>query len=54
MGKNGKEMEKMGGALDRAKEKYNSLVTTRTTQLEKPLRKITELQGGGPASLLGE
>ena len=53
-GKYVQEMEKMGGALDRAKEKYNSLVTTRTTQLEKPLRKITELQGGGPASLLGE
>lgn len=40
------EMEKMGGALDRAKERYNALVTTRTTQLEKPLVKIKELEEG--------
>ncbi len=40
------EMEKMGGAIDRAKEKYNNLVSTRTSQLEKPLRKIRDLSQG--------
>ncbi|MCK4578191.1 MAG: DNA recombination protein RmuC [Candidatus Marinimicrobia bacterium] len=48
------EMEKMGGALDRAKDKYDALVTTRTTQLEKPLRKIQELQEGQQKSLLSD
>ncbi|NOX88356.1 MAG: DNA recombination protein RmuC [Calditrichaeota bacterium] len=33
-------MEKMGKKLDEAKGEYNRLVTTRTTQLERPLRKI--------------
>ncbi len=33
-------MEKMGKKLDEAKSEYNRLVTTRTTQLERPLRKI--------------
>ncbi len=46
------EMEKMGGALDRAKEKYTALVNTRTNQLEKPLRKIHELQEGRQQDLL--
>lgn len=53
-GKYVKEMEKMGGAIDRAKETYTSLVNVRTNKLEKPLRKITELQGGGQENLLGE
>ncbi|MEE9466459.1 MAG: DNA recombination protein RmuC [Candidatus Neomarinimicrobiota bacterium] len=48
------QMETMGGALDRAKEKYTALVTTRTTQLEKPLKKINELQAGRQQDLLGE
>lgn len=53
-GKYVKEMEKMGGAIDRAKETYTSLVNVRTNKLEKPLRKITELQGGGQGNLLEE
>ena len=53
-GKYVKEMEKMGGAIDKAKETYTSLVNVRTNKLEKPLRKITEIQGGGQENLLGE
>jgi len=37
-------MEKIGRSLDAAKTEYNKLTTTRTSQLEKPLRKIQEIK----------
>ncbi len=36
--------ETMGKRLDDARKEYDSLVTTRTNQLEKPLRKIEDLR----------
>jgi DNA anti-recombination protein RmuC len=33
----------MGDRIDAAKKEYDSLVTTRTNVLERPLRKIDEL-----------
>ena len=38
------KFESMGKKLDDAKKEYDSLVTTRTNQLEKPLRKIDDLR----------
>jgi len=37
-------MEKMGKRLDDAREEYNRLVSTRTKQLERPLRRIEDLR----------
>ncbi|HEY91545.1 MAG TPA: DNA recombination protein RmuC [Dehalococcoidia bacterium] len=37
-------MSKMGKKLDDAKEEYNRLLSTRTNQLERPLRKINDLR----------
>lgn len=46
-------MEKMGKKIKDAQEEYNTLVTTRSSQLDRPFRKIEELrqQKGIPASL---
>lgn len=38
------KFEAMGDKLDSAKKEYDMLVTTRTNQLERPLRKIEELR----------
>ncbi|MFC1481855.1 DNA recombination protein RmuC [Candidatus Neomarinimicrobiota bacterium] len=46
------EMDKMGKAIDGAKEKYNNLVSTRSKQLEKPLRKIRNLSHGQQKKLI--
>ena len=40
-------MDKMGRRLDDAKKEYDSLVSTRKNQLEKPLTKIEEITSGG-------
>ncbi|MFZ2620285.1 MAG: DNA recombination protein RmuC, partial [Alphaproteobacteria bacterium] len=37
-------MEKMGRSIEATQKDYQLLTTTRTTMLEKPLRKIEELQ----------
>jgi DNA recombination protein RmuC len=37
-------MEKMGRRIDDAKKEYDSLLSTRTNQLERPLRKINDLR----------
>jgi DNA recombination protein RmuC len=37
-------MEKMGKRIEEAQKEYNSLVTTRSNQLERPLRKIEDLK----------
>ena len=37
-------MDKMGRRIEEAQKEFNSLVTTRTNQLERPLRKIEELK----------
>jgi len=37
-------MERMGKKIDDAKNEYTKLVTTRTTQLERPLRKIENVR----------
>ena len=36
--------EKMGSRIDAAQKEYEKLTTTRTRQLEKPLREIDEIQ----------
>jgi len=38
------KFKSMGDRLDAAKKEYDTLVTTRTNQLERPLRKIEELR----------
>ena len=47
-------MDKMGRSLDTAKKDYDTLVLTRTNQLEKPLRKIEEITAGVGVEELGE
>ncbi|WP_457565549.1 DNA recombination protein RmuC, partial [Caldithrix abyssi] len=52
-------MQKMGKKIDDAKNEYTKLVTTRTTQLERPLRKIENVRlpeqlQSGDAPLLPE
>ena len=37
-------MDKMGKRIEEAQKEYNSLVTTRSNQLERPLRKIEDLK----------
>jgi DNA recombination protein RmuC len=37
-------MDKMGKKIEEAQKEYNSLVTTRSSQLERPLRKIEDLK----------
>ena len=37
-------MEKIGKRMDDAKDEYSRLVSTRTNQLERPLRKIDDLR----------
>ena len=44
-------MDKMGRRLDDAKKEYDSLVSTRKNQLQKPLSKIEEIS---TASAIGE
>ena len=40
-------MDKMGRSLDTAKRDYETLVSTRKNQLEKPLTQIEEITTGG-------
>ena len=40
-------MDKMGRSLDTAKKDFDTLVTTRKNQLEKPLTQIEEITSGG-------
>ena len=41
----------MGDRLDAAKKEYDTLLTTRTTMLERPLKKIKELSGQQEVSI---
>ena len=45
-GKYVEAMGKMGNRINDAKKEYDKLVTTRTSQLEKPLNKIDEITAG--------
>ena len=45
-------LDKMGRSLETATKDFQSLTTTRTRQLEKPLRKIEELSSGSQGDLL--
>lgn len=45
-------MDKLGRSLDTARRDYETLVTTRTRQLEKPLRKINEISAVQQVDLL--
>ena len=47
-------MDKMGRRLDDAKKEYDTLVSTRKNQLEKPLTKIEEITSGGEVAELAE
>ena len=47
-------MDKMGRRLDDAKKEYDTLVSTRKNQLEKPLTKIEEITAGGEVAELAE
>ena len=47
-------MDKMGRSLDTAKKDYDTLVTTRINQLEKPLTQIEEITTGGEVAELVE
>ena len=40
-------MDKLGRSLDTVRKDYDALVTTRKTQLEKPLTQIEEFTTGG-------
>jgi len=47
-------MDKMGRSLDTAKKDYDTMVTTRKNQLEKPLTQIEEITTGGQVEELVE
>ena len=47
-------MDKMGRSLDTAKKDFDTLVTTRKNQLEKPLTQIEEITSGGEIAELVE
>ena len=47
-------MDKMGRSLETAKKDYDTLVTTRKNQLEKPLIQIEEITSGGEIEELVE
>ena len=47
-------MDKMGRSLDTAKKDFDTLVTTRKNQLEKPLNQIEEITSGGEVAELVE
>ena len=47
-------MDKMGRSLDTAKKDFDTLVTTRKKQLEKPLGQIEEITSGGETAELVE
>ncbi len=47
-------MDKMGKSLEQAQNHFNALVSTRTRQLEKPLRRIDELSGSFQPTLPGK
>ena len=47
-------MDKMGRSLETAKKDYDTLVTTRKSQLEKPLSQIEEITSGGEVAELAE
>ena len=47
-------MDKMGRSLETAKKDYDTLVSTRKNQLEKPLTQIEEITSGGEVKELVE
>ena len=47
-------MDKMGRSLETAKKDYDTLVTTRKNQLERPLTQIEEITSGGKVEELVE
>jgi len=47
-------MDKMGRSLETAQKDYDTMVTTRKNQLEKPLAQIEEITSGGEAAELVE
>ena len=47
-------MDKMGRSLDTAKKDYDTMVSTRKNQLEKPLTQIEEITTGGDVEELVE
>ena len=47
-------MDKMGRSLETAKKDYDTLVSTRKNQLEKPLKQIEEITSGGEVKELDE
>ena len=47
-------MDKMGRSLETAKKDYDTLVSTRKNQLEKPLTQIEEITSGGEVKELAE
>ena len=47
-------MDKMGRSLETAQKDYDTMVTTRKNQLEKPLAQIEEITSGGETAELAE
>lgn len=47
-------MEKMGERLSEAQQEYESLLTTRKSQLDRQLKKVEELRQTGPGQLEGQ
>ena len=47
-------MDKMGRSLETAQKDYDTMVTTRKNQLEKPLAQIEEITSGGETAELVE
>ena len=47
-------MDKMGRSLETAKKDYDTMVSTRKNQLEKPLTQIEEITAGGEVAELVE
>ena len=47
-------MDKMGRSLDTARKDYDTMVSTRKNQLEKPLTQIEEITSGGEVKELAE
>ena len=45
-------MDKLGRSLETTQKDYNTLVTTRKNQLEKPLTQIEEITMGGEVAEL--
>jgi DNA recombination protein RmuC len=47
-----KSLEKLGNSIESSKNTYDNLMSTRTRQLEKPLKKIEELSQGSQESII--